>query len=1326
MKIKTLLQPLALTLLFALQSFVLTAQCTDYVYDELIIANDWSVCHKKFLTKTINITFPTDKILVPDLNIWVQLEVDLNDGQGYNDVPSTLTTTVTYGSTGGKLLRFRACIIGPLGCFYETIVPIRLTETSHDYYSPDQILDLSVPDGVSWMPPTDCTPYADNSDGYLDGTIGGGKAYIKYAPGNSALIKPIIFIDGLDFTGKKIVRDNAIGGGEIIRYGSTGWDVVVTGSSEGFTSQHANFPKSEFDLYPQAFDELYDEGFDIVFIDFERGADYIQKNGLLLIEAIKMLNNLKQVDPATGNKNQNIIAGASMGGQISRWALATMELSGDCHETSTYISFDSPHKGANIPLALQAAAWYAFNTGDDTNLWGKLNRPATRQLLVEHFGDAMQDGKLIANPWTPGSDAYSIETDFSYGCLREGYVAEMNSLGYPNTRNIAISCGSGQGVDQGYDEDDLLYFGRHKLNIPGTSISFGTVFRSGIWALNGGATSGTWDLKYSAPLCGVSGHWILPSEDDYLFVLAKPDNSIFLDCTTQLPYGYQSVAVRNTHNFPHYDNAPGCYRYDLFDFGEAIDDELDSQPGTNLSFLVPDRYQQTFMPTMSTLDVNWQMTTTNMWRNLSNENIIANGLTPFEAYYAPAGNIKHVEMDQGMIDWIIDQVTISEDVVIDELPNANGTAYNYGIEGQNQILGVNINDGGILRVNDLGETGYIPNLPEGELTEMSTFTAYTAGCESDIVINSGGEFILGNDLGPNGNRNAIVHVRKGHTVHVKDGGILRLARGSQLIIEPGAKLIIDDGARVDLWWSESTIHIKGKGELEINGDFTFIGSGFFQFDPENLLTLNADFNLVGQYDRFMQLNSDATLDIGDMGLNLERGTVELRDGSEIRVGPGGEVRTNRVTFTNYGTTNALTTAVALQLENPAVVDLFFTSFENLSSGIEISSFDGTQSFLVNYCFFDNNTFGLLAFEGNQVTVKSSRFRALDEGAGGIYAYDVADIDVTGTTMQGYDSPGVAALDLTNVGDAYIGGTVFQDNRNAVKLIDVPSYRMNGGRIELTNVNESNDGTIGIYAPYDALNYTNIFLRENAIIRNQEVGIKVVKGGEFPWTNVLYGKVLMDCAKLINNGVGIEGEDVTLEIDAFVHCNCNNLDDAKPNTFIRSPWTTAQEKHFNICYRDLTPPSPILAQGNYWEGGSNNASYSLTQTGIEQACGEGTNIPLLNAIQATEEPSSCSGDDVIKITRDANDDDPTDLERETTEMPSLLVYPNPTENQFTIQLNKENYTIRIYDVLGKIVFEQKGMPQSRSLNSIDWPKGIYMIEAIDELTKTRLQTKLVTQ
>jgi hypothetical protein len=71
--------------------------------------------------------------------------------------------------------------------------------------------------------------------------------------------------------------------------------------------------------------------------------------------------------------------------------------------------------------------------------------------------------------------------------------------------------------------------------------------------------------------------------------------------------------------------------------------------------------------------------------------------------------------------------------------------------------------------------------------------------------------------------------------------------------------------------------------------------------------------------------------------------------------------------------------------------------------------------------------------------------------------------------------------------------------------------------------------------------------------------------------------------------------------------------------------------------------------------------------------------------------------------------------------SLEVYPNPTKSFFVIRspLNTQGYTLRIYDVTGKIVKseELKGKSNRVSLNGIK--DGIYFVKVGNEMVKEKL-------
>ena len=109
--------------------------------------------------------------------------------------------------------------------------------------------------------------------------------------------------------------------------------------------------------------------YDIVYINWRNGTDWLQRNALVLEEVIRWVNANKQPDLTTGLLNQNVVLGSSMGGVIARMALGRMDRNGgvNAHQTRLYVSLDAPHQGANVPLGYQALARHGarmyLNTG---------------------------------------------------------------------------------------------------------------------------------------------------------------------------------------------------------------------------------------------------------------------------------------------------------------------------------------------------------------------------------------------------------------------------------------------------------------------------------------------------------------------------------------------------------------------------------------------------------------------------------------------------------------------------------------------------------------------------------------------------------------------------------------------------------------------------------------------------------------------------------------------------------------------------------------------------------------------------------------------------
>jgi hypothetical protein len=494
------------------------------------------------------------------------------------------------------------------------------------YISPDEVLDV-ITDNI-FTPPTGTYSAATVQSSpffisYTTATKGEGKAYVLYSnPTNKQITKPIIFVDGIDFS-REQYKDPITG--KIVRIGDTGWDVFIRGLEESVLAPNETEP---YRLYKSTFDLLRSKGFDIIFLDFKEGATYIEKNAMVLKKLIKMLNGdkntgvagLKKVD-TQGNYWENIIVGCSMGGQVARLCLAEMEKKNEPTCTSTYVSFDSPHLGANIPLGLQAAAWFSGKVLGDPSLWFALNSPAARQLLVKTIGSEVVAGNLTIAP-VQGSDPIDVTIPNDDFGLHTAFQNKINTLGLPKkTRNLAIACGMTSGSTDNLFTPPLQFVQPTPMLLRGT-LDVGSR-RVAAFDINP-STCGFVPSDLITKVCtfkqgfyqwgwGASLSFPVPREaalafnsSNILFAAVVPvgfQQGIFLAAgPTPCSLNGAMMAMTPTSSNTNFDGAVGCYRTDMFSLQRKLT-QFAAKQGQALTIDVAEG-KTCFMPTMSSLGLN--------------------------------------------------------------------------------------------------------------------------------------------------------------------------------------------------------------------------------------------------------------------------------------------------------------------------------------------------------------------------------------------------------------------------------------------------------------------------------------------------------------------------------------------------------------------------------------------------------------------------------------------------------------------------------------------------------------------------------------------------
>lgn len=216
--------------------------------------------------------------------------------------------------------------------------------------------------------------------------------------------------------------------------------------------------------------EQWSQGFHVYSLAWCKGADDIRRNSLVFEKALELVRSGAIATGASAELEDTqpvVVIGGSMGGLVSRHALARMEKEGKPHGVSLFISFDSPQEGAYLPIGIQSANDFILNLGTNSIL-----ASSVRGYLVDAL-KGLADYALSNNPITePGTTitinegaAQIVGMDtiaskqmllvhhtslFNRGPNLERIILEeeLDDLGYPDQlglKTVAISNGNGTG-----------------------------------------------------------------------------------------------------------------------------------------------------------------------------------------------------------------------------------------------------------------------------------------------------------------------------------------------------------------------------------------------------------------------------------------------------------------------------------------------------------------------------------------------------------------------------------------------------------------------------------------------------------------------------------------------------------------------------------------------------------------------------------------------------------------------------------------------------------------------------------------------------------------
>jgi hypothetical protein len=617
----------------------------------------------------------------------------------------------------------------------------------------------------------DTAPWQVSSSFEIDTLVGNnlvkGNAYTLLST-DGVFDKPFVFVEGIDFGTDHLPTRN----------GTFGWDAFSSGASTG---QYAML-----ELMPYWIDTLQQHGYDLVLVDFYDGARDIRENAALVEKIIHLCN-------AHKSSNESIVvAGASMGGLISRYALRSMEIQNKQHCARLYISLDAPHLGAYIPLSLQSTLHFMapHSSAAHSFVYDKLQRPAAQQLLFYQWG--------VPDPLLP--------TNFL------NFQSELHNMGLPKKcRNIAVANGNKNGIGLSTNITEPLL----TESCNASNFVDGDEFR----------------LKFF-PLPGSNDY--VENTSTHRVVADLKLTEVDLDFLSITISQYSARPMVSVNALP-FDYSCGGYSSSIKEFVDAINETaaFNSACGT----INTDQFElyHNFVPTSSALHCN----VNEPFTAINEEEI------PFDNWYAPSGNNQpHSGINYGNLAFI------AEEVFADELPNGhsvfrlnmeNNTSFNFGKTGLQVLPSTIIENNSVVSIGALGESQSAPNSIVFSGDEVSIKTGIDCGSGS-IDIQENGTLQIGD---ASGTVNSTLHLQESTTINLHTNGLLFIQPNGSLILEQNATLNLLGGTlqvegKVTLLPGSKIIYASGEVILNnTNASLEFKG-GQLQLLAQANLTLQAN------------------------------------------------------------------------------------------------------------------------------------------------------------------------------------------------------------------------------------------------------------------------------------------------------------------------------------------------------------------------------------------------------------------------------------------------------------------------------------------------------
>jgi hypothetical protein len=536
-----------------------------------------------------------------------KIEVDFNDGSGFRTITKNADLIIDYFSIGKKTISFKITLnSGEIFSHSNTLeieekaIPLnpvaKISQMSPSFVSPLTTITSS----ITYQGVTESTAHA-----------GKGEFQIYYDNEAGLLDKVIIVCDGFDPGDGRKVPDIY----NLLNYGSPVQNLGNNVRDLGYDVVVLNFPQ-----YTRP------DGTTII----DGGVDYIQRNAKVMIELINYINANK-----VGNQ-ELVVIGPSMGGLITRHALRYMEMNGMDHKTRLWLSFDSPHLGANVPIGMQHMFNYLAYDSSISDLTVRaivdsmLKSPAARQMLLDHFEAHLLNGNL-----TDFDQTTAMLLPLGHPTHRNIFQNELNTMGFPqNLRKIAIANGAGNGAMTGTPGMTVI----NGLDMPDSS----------------GFTRALLDLNFT------------PTTNGNIRVSRVRKQAWTLFWVT---VGTGQTNARSFSYTAGLDSAPG---------GQFDIDALAASAGSNVTltrFLNGMAIKKfDFIPTQSSLAI----TSTNNWY----ANVTGSSASAFDAYSVPTTNEGHVTLTPNNVVFAMNEIVNAIQLKCPATTTWDGTTWSNGFPNE--------------------------------------------------------------------------------------------------------------------------------------------------------------------------------------------------------------------------------------------------------------------------------------------------------------------------------------------------------------------------------------------------------------------------------------------------------------------------------------------------------------------------------------------------------------------------------------------------------------------------------------------------------------------